>query len=103
VKEIPSISKSQMKIISHAVLGMETFYALVPSVERDSPADYTAFTKTHEEIDNLIGMGLLENITEGSQELLKTLESTYDRTVRVLRVTEMGKAMFSANTAKHVN
>lgn len=97
---IPSITARQLKIVRDAVasldIGITDFTWVVPDIEKDEPLIFANYSEGGENIDTLIALGLVEDVSNEHQDILIKIQQHSGRVFRKLRVTDMAKAMFVA-------
>lgn len=96
----PSITTDQLKIIRDAVVtfnsGVHIFNWVSPDATKDDPLTFAQFTEGGLNIDALIELGLIEDISSQYIELTQKIKEQTGRTYRKLRITPLAHAFFNA-------
>lgn len=97
---IPSITARQLKIVRDAVasqeIGINDFTWVIPDKDKDDPLTFANYSEGGNNIDMLIDLGLLEDVSKEHEDLLNKIQENSGRLFRKLRVTDLAKAMFFA-------
>jgi len=100
----PEVNAAQMKALedlSHQG-GDDAFFFIVPEELKDGTALYLAKMDELRDINQLVILGLLEDISEqGTQKVAEFFVKT-GRAMRFYKITAMGKAMFSDHGKRRV-
>jgi hypothetical protein len=97
--DIPSITKEQLVIVrimlkEHS-LGIHHRFWARPQIELDPLDNFVCTTEAHQDLDALITLGLIKDVTEAHKETLAPLEEHHKHTFRVIELTKLAHQMFS--------
>jgi phosphoenolpyruvate synthase/pyruvate phosphate dikinase len=97
---IPSITSTQLKIIRDASasfeIGIHDFTWVIPDIDKDEPLVFAQYSEGNNNIDHLISLKLVEDVSAEHEELLTKIRENSGRVFRKLRITALAKAMFMA-------
>lgn len=99
---IPEVNADQITIMNEAILSMPVFAQMMP-LHGDPMPDAAYLTKANADVDGLLAMGFLENISEAHTLQLNELIEKSKHTWRILRITALGRAMFQCYTSPSLN
>lgn len=102
--EIPKIDHDQLKLILEVVMNpdMKIFSQLEPS-DKDTPAQQCVLGKGKKDVDHLVELGLLKNITEVHKEQVAQILEQSGNVYRIFEVTALAQAVFQAYTSPVAN
>lgn len=96
----PSITPDQLKIIRDAVAtfnsGVHIFNWVSPDATKDDPLTFAQFTEGGMNIDALIELELIEDVSYKYPEVIEKVKEQTGRTYRKLRITPLAHAFFNA-------
>lgn len=75
------------------------YLLVLPNELLDSPEQMKTFTQSNADTDQLIEHGLIEDVTDKYQDNLREHLAKGGRQFRVLKITDIGKAMFNGSSA----
>lgn len=96
----PSITPDQLKVIRDAVAsfnsGVHMFSWISPDATKDDPLTFAQYTEGGMNIDALIELGLIEDVSYKHQEVIQKIKEQTGRTYRRLHITPLAHAFFNA-------
>lgn len=96
---IPAINERQLNTMHDVFSGMPTFLLVVPDSGFDIPEAFERFTESNREVNQLVELGFLEDITSANKENLAKYTTITGRIFRMFRGTDLGRYMFAASSA----
>ena len=102
--EIPEISESQLRTMLTVCrdANMSVFSQTSP-IDADPLAFKVVLGQAQKDVDHLVALKLLKEITAEHQEQINTTNAESGRTWRVFEVSALGRALFQAFTSPLVN
>lgn len=92
---IPEINQYQVDALVDMATGIGGASLPVPDSKLDSYDHYSKLTSELCDLNQLVILGLLKDITKDCGEKLATMYAMSGRQFRVYQITETGKSMFS--------
>lgn len=93
--EIKQLTQFQFTSLAEISATQTHTYMLVkPNKALDKPEDFERFVKNNVETDELVGLGLLDDVSPSYSDALTECAQTTGRIYRVFRLTNAGAAMF---------
>lgn len=101
---IPEISVEQVTLM-HGMIEQERTQAVIRPVEKlDPPHVFREWVQTNKEIDGLVELGMIEEVTHLTQDTVEMLsKGTGGRDFRIFLPTTHGKLMFQHMNSRAVN
>jgi hypothetical protein len=100
---IQELSKYQFDTLNRAANGdTRVFIVLFPSTQ-DSDEKQAEFRKDMRDVGELIGMGLIEDVSETFKESIAASKLNANREYGVYVITELGIRMFQGFEGRRVN
>ena len=98
--EIPEITESQLKTMLLVCRDpqMSVFSQTAP-IDADPLAFKVVLGQAEKDVEHLVSLRLLKEITAEHQEQINTTNAESGRTWRVFEITALGRAMFQAYTS----
>ena len=90
----PQINTEQVSALTEMATGDGAISVLVPDTQKDSYTKYNLLTAELCDLNQLVIMGLLKEITDECSDKLAEMFSQCHRLFRVFEITEIGKKMF---------
>jgi hypothetical protein len=96
--DIPQLTDLQVESLEAAVES-ESIIQILPNKDIDKEDVYTVWSGRVEQVQALIGLGLLQELPTDDDKIINSLKEQYPgRGFRRYAPTEIGKAMFSKKT-----
>lgn len=100
---IPQITPFQMQSLEEVARGQCDHYTLVREISLDPPEQRARLINNNNETDQLVALGMLDNISiMFGKEIWKNIEQT-GRSFRVFRITDMGRLLFQASCSQRIH
>lgn len=100
IEAMPEINEDQLKMIQKiANSQFNRVVFTIPDSSMDTPDIYAGYFETQKILDHLVSLGLVDNVTEDSKDLLDAMtvaQATNSRAYRVFKITTEGVLMFDA-------
>ena len=90
----PQINAEQVAALTEMAIGDGAISVIVPDTKKDSYKTYSLVTAELCDLNQLVIMGLLKEITDECGDKLAEIFSKVHRLFRVFEITEIGKKMF---------
>jgi hypothetical protein len=99
---IPEITPFQLRSLEDVANTACPFYMMILPSDSDATEQQKRLDKNNRETDELVALGMLENISLqfGKQIAQSILES--GRNFRVFRITDLGRLLFQASCSQSV-
>lgn len=91
---IPTVNQYQVDAMVEMATGMGATSLPVPDVKADSYEKYNALTAELCDLNQLVILGLLKDITKDCGDKLATMYAMSSRQFRIFEITEIGRKMF---------
>jgi hypothetical protein len=91
---IPQVNQYQVDAMVDMATGMGATSLPVPDVKADSYEKYNALTSELCDLNQLVILGLLTDITADCGDKLATMYAMSSRHFRVFEITEIGRKLF---------
>ena len=93
--DIPEISEAQLSIMHFVISEAPIMVRMKPDAARDTPEMFKNYTKTSEDVDKLVALGLLEDVTDKNRALVESASLNNDgRLFSVFVPTKIGRLLF---------
>ena len=90
----PQLNASQVETLMDMANGLGAFSQVVPDPKKDLAADYEAAMEIVRDNEQLVILGLINDITDQCGDKLATMYAMTDRLFRVYQITDVGQRMF---------
>ena len=90
----PQLNTEQVSALTAMATGDGAISVLVPDTQKDNYTKYNLLTAELCDLNQLVIMGLLKEITEECSDKLAEMFAKVHRLFRVFEITEIGKKMF---------
>ena len=102
--EIPEISESQLRTMLSVCRDPQlSVFSQTSPIDADPLAFKVVLGQAQKDVDHLVALKLLKEITADHLEQIERTNAESGRTWRVFSVTALGRAMFQAYTQPGVN
>ena len=99
---IPEITSFQMRSLSDAATGTSPYYQLVLPRQDDELVWRKRLIRNNNETDELVEMGMLDNISlEFGKQIAQNIRE-HGRSFRVFRITDLGRLLFMASNGSQL-
>jgi hypothetical protein len=92
----PTLTKFQMQSLEEAALSILPTYMLMQPEDTDAPDIQVRWSQNNHETDELVSMGLLEDVSKDFSNGIEKCRRSTGRTFRVFKITTMGRLLFQA-------
>lgn len=93
---IPQIKQSQVDTLVEMSQGLGAMSLPVADTKKDSHEKYNALTEELCDMNQLVILGLLKDITDDCGDKLAMMYAMSNRLFRVFEITDIGRAMFDS-------
>lgn len=90
----PQINTEQVAALTEMATGDGAISVLVPDTQKDSYTKYNLLTAELCDLNQLVILGLLKEITEECSDKLAEMFAKVHRMFRVFEITDIGRKMF---------
>jgi hypothetical protein len=101
--EIPELTAFQMKAIEETVKSVCQTYMLMRPNRTDDLERITRWTNNNNQADQLVNLGLFDNISDDFRQQIQNSMQQEGREFRVFRITPLGTVLFHASQSKLVH
>lgn len=100
---IPEVNTKQLELVTSIANSSFSKSAFVlPDSSKDVPDEFANLVAAQLALDHLESIGMVENVTAESGELLEALQP-YERGFRVFAITKLGASMFAESLSENYN
>ena len=92
---IPTITQDQVDLLESMANGLGAFSMATPEEAKDGKETYEAAMETVRDNEQLLGLGLIKDITEAQMDKIIPLFTMTGRRFQVYEITDTGRKMFT--------
>jgi hypothetical protein len=90
----PQINEEQVSALTGMSTGLGAISVAVPDMKKDSYESYNLMTAELCDLNQLVILGLLKEITDQCGDKLATMYAMSNRHFRIFEITEIGRKLF---------
>lgn len=90
----PQINQDQVDALTGMATGLGAISVAVPDMKKDSYESYNLMTSEICDLNQLVILGLVKEITDQCSDKLATMYAMSQRNFRVFEITDIGRRMF---------
>ena len=90
----PQINQDQVDALTGMATGLGAISVAVPDMKKDSYESYNLMTSEICDLNQLVILGLVKEITDQCSDKLATMYAMSQRNFRVFEITDIGRKMF---------
>jgi hypothetical protein len=90
----PQINQDQVDALTGMATGLGAISVAVPDMKKDSYESYNLMTSEICDLNQLVILGLLKEVTDQCSDKLATMYAMSQRNFRVFEITDIGRRMF---------